>query len=111
MRENRKHTRRPIEGAIGLKIRDKRKSNVLFEEAGLVTGVLKDISKSGLGLRVMDPIDTGTPVIVKKIRIVREPTGYDMLGTVAWIKATGDMYSIGISLEEEITPDLHSDLN
>ncbi len=106
--DNRKHKRRTIDGVIDFKIQDNRKS---FEEVGLVTGTLENISKSGLGIRTMNPIDTGTPVIVKKVRIIREETRCDVFGIVAWIKATGDMYSIGSAFEKEVTQDLHPDLN
>lgn len=94
-----------------MKILDGRKSNLLVEEAGLMSGVLRDISKSGLGMRSMNPIDTGTTVVVKRLQMVRDASGYDLLGTVVWIKATGDMYSIGISLDEESTHRFHADLN
>ncbi len=109
--DNRKHKRRSLDGFIDLKILDNTRSNDIVEEAGSVTGMLSDVSKSGIGIRSTNPIETGTTVVVKRLQLFRDVSGYDILGYVAWIKAMGDMYWIGISLEEEIAQDLHPDLN
>jgi hypothetical protein len=109
--DNRKHKRRSLDGVIDLTILDNTRSDEIVEEAGSVTGKLSDISRSGIGMRSTNPIMAGTTVVVKRLQMVRDVSGHDILGHVAWIKAMGDMYWIGISLEEEMAQDLHPDLN
>jgi hypothetical protein len=74
------------------------------------TTLVSNISYSGIGLTSYTPIEEGTHVSLRMIKVKGLDNDERLAGTIAWAYKHDKFYHIGIALDEELHPDRHPKL-
>ncbi|GBD98702.1 PilZ domain protein [bacterium BMS3Abin07] len=74
-----------------------------------ISSLIENISLNGIGLRTYRHIDSGTETSVELIFMTRRGMKAiaNVKGRVAWISQKNDFFSLGISLDEEVSREKH----
>ena len=72
--------------------------------------LVKNISIGGLGMFSVTPIEVGTPVTIKRLKLFENQVDNSIHGTIAWVNSRGNAFDIGVSFNAELDQNTYPDI-
>jgi hypothetical protein len=110
MVKTRRHKRRSLWGVTDVWNNGNNRADTVLKEPGMIFCLVKNISIGGLGMFSVTPIEVGTPVTIKRLKLFENQVDNSIHGTIVWVNSRGNSYDIGVSFNEELDRESHPEI-